>query len=361
MNFRNEISREELINKYDPDRLDPRFAVLPITDLIKIISERGADKIIKENQYLSFSSYNRDSVKKIEQNPNRYSQSNQFSQTHQFDQFDQFNRGIQNNQNMKKSFNQNIKKDEKIITSILQKPKDNQPIQIVKSKQSETRNSFNKKPFQNTNILPNKISNPIRNNFIQGNNKGSNELLKNQKPEFFSDDENIRIPDSVYKEQLIPQTNSINNYQHSGYPELQYPHSSNLEYENEQLEIAIKESLMSYDTETKKKKYDFSFDEINQEKILDKEIKEEIEIQIIEDVILNNWLHLDPPENFDIKILDNLYDDLVKYNFIMAREKISKIENLNHMEWVKSLSYNNQKLKILLSKKDENCHRCLKL
>ena len=71
--------------------------------------------------------------------------------------------------------------------------------------------------------------------------------------------------------------------------------------------------------------------------------------------------HLIIPNNFDINILKLLYKSLKNQNFIESKKIISSIPDLKHMEWVKTLPYNNKKLRDMINEQDIDSYKVISI
>ena len=186
-------------------------------------------------------------------------------------------------------------------------------------------------------------------------------LLKRTKHDDFGienvEEEYVRAPDPVYKETLIGGSGFRD------YDEI-YNQQPDFEYQE-----AINESLRSFEEE-KHKQTTETLEDLEMENIinsLSSDLPDEVSV-LIDDLanfnpLLEKWKHLEIPSDFDfanLSIIDSIYDDLLKEDFNGAKKRISEITNLKHMDWIKSLSYNNISLKTMISNKNKEAHHCLK-
>ena len=154
---------------------------------------------------------------------------------------------------------------------------------------------------------------------------------------FCKDDEYIRPPDKVIRERLIP--------------------LSEEEEEDEQYKKALDASLNDYNQTIDD---DIDLDELSEQLAVDSNINMNELAMSLSNKPENKWECLDIPDEFNLEILDKLYSSLKDENFIESRKIIASIENLKHMEWIKTLSYNNLKLKDMINSKNIESYKCLK-
>lgn len=69
---------------------------------------------------------------------------------------------------------------------------------------------------------------------------------------------------------------------------------------------------------------------------------------------------LELPEGFPEEIITTLISQLEKEQFKEARITIASIQELKHMDWIKALSYEDKKLKDLITAKSPDAIKCLK-
>jgi hypothetical protein len=173
--------------------------------------------------------------------------------------------------------------------------------------------------------------------------------------------DDVRKPDPVYRETLIGGS-GFREYDtgHIDQDDIQSQHD--IEYQK-----AINESLKSFEAEKHKT---HTIEDLEMEDIINSlanDLPEEVS-NMINDLadfnpLLEKWKHLDIPPDFDfsnLSVIDLIYDDLLKEDFCSAKKRISEISNLKHMDWIKSLSYNDIPLKTMILNKNKEAHRCLK-
>jgi len=174
-----------------------------------------------------------------------------------------------------------------------------------------------------------------------------------KRPTFNSPEPIIRKPDKAYRDQLIPDEYLLK----FDSPKFRKK-NVNFSEEDEAFKIAVEESLKSFELE-QKYNIDIEAEEIN--KLV---TKEKINIDKLSDDLTFKPPKIvlkDVPEGLDPKICFDIYGKLQNLDFIEAKKLIAEIQDLKHMEWIKSLTYNNKPLKILIKDKDPLAYKVFEI
>ena len=201
----------------------------------------------------------------------------------------------------------------------------------------ERQHRMPKKSFQNVSITPRNISSGIR----SGPKMNSPPKLQN-----YSDEPYIRPPDQSYCEQLIPSSNG-----HYNIPVRREP-------DEDEYERVLQESLKTYQEEQ-----DYVIDDSMIDDLFDDEFNVNDLLDDLIDVKVekkDRWCHLiDIPDGFVFSELELLYDELKKLDFQAARERISKIPEIKHMDYIKALSYEKKALRTMVATKNPDAYKCI--
>ena len=123
-----------------------------------------------------------------------------------------------------------------------------------------------------------------------------------------------------------------------------------------------------------------SMEPVEEEPVEEEPVEEEIDLDILANNLItdseinindlanslngnnidDNWKHLNIPHNFDINTLKILYESLKNQNFIESKKIISSIPDLKHMELIKTLTYNDKKLRDMIHEQNIDSYKCLK-
>jgi hypothetical protein len=159
----------------------------------------------------------------------------------------------------------------------------------------------------------------------------------NTKIPFAEEIDNIRSPDPVYREQLIP-----SNYDHD-------------------LESAIVESLSSYNRERNVQETSRAFCSNSSIKDPYNSIIEELDntsSSIVEEISLPK-IKKNYPEGLNLEIFGEILKTLQEGKYSEARDIVGSISNFEHMNWIKKIEYQNKTLRTMLLKNDPDAILCL--